>query len=528
MDETELRRLLDAADESNKHRSKEKGQVRAIGIIPLHGPIFPKANIMTQMSGATSLEEWRSDFTELMNNDFIQTIVMDVDSPGGHADMVPETAAMIREARNHKDIIAVSNTAMDSAAYYLGSQATKIYASPSAQVGSIGTILTHIDDSGAMAMKGIKETHIHGGKYKAELSGPLTDEAKAHLQAYVDDHYRTFVQDVATGRGITPEEVEEKYGQGRVFSAQMGLDVGMIDGIASLDHVLGRLLESGGDIAALDTQPVAVAAGAERIVLGESYDADKEHSEPGTGAGGEPQPRTPPEEGDPAIKGGWRRDPPPAAYEDEEEVYVMGRERMEALATKLGIEFTADTSDEELSDAIDSQVDSVVVPLTTAAQAAQEELDWSTKFPEQAKQLAELQAESNINKARVFAESYSHFEDDPKKGFSTVVRDAIQEAHGKISARSFGHADLKELLDLTSKSTSVVSWGEEGSQRRDGDEGGATAATGDFVADRKAFAELVRTAMTQDGMTQKAAIAHVSQTHPELAKSYAVGHVGRG
>ena len=69
--------------------------VNGLGILPLNGPIFGKANLMTQLSGATSLETFQSDFRSMMKDEMIHSILLDIDSPGGSADMVQEVAQEI-------------------------------------------------------------------------------------------------------------------------------------------------------------------------------------------------------------------------------------------------------------------------------------------------------------------------------------------------------------------------------------------------------------------------------------------------
>jgi ClpP class serine protease len=59
-----------------------------------------------------------------------------------------------------------------------------------------------------------------GGKFKTEMSPfqPLSEDAKAEIQARVDKFYGMFVQDVARGRGTTVDQVREGFGQGRMVT----------------------------------------------------------------------------------------------------------------------------------------------------------------------------------------------------------------------------------------------------------------------------------------------------------------------
>jgi signal peptide peptidase SppA len=485
-----------------------------VGVMPLYGPIFPKANLMTELSGATSLEQWRQDFRQLVDDDAITSIVLDIDSPGGMSSLIEETADDIREAREIKPIYAVSNTMAASAAYGLAAQATKLFASPSSLTGNVGTYLVHTDDSALAEKLGVKETVIKAGRFKAVELESLTPESKAYLQDLVGDINDRFIDSVAAGRNLSSEAVAAT--EAKVYSAQQAVDAGFADQVGTLEDAL---IEAAGG----GTQATSIAVA--RSVSGvperrQSYDADKEHSEPGTGLGGEPTPREPPEEGDPAIERGWRRDPPPIAYEEPEE--SMNREWLEQRATALNVEFTDETTDEQLADLVSQAVDSIVVPLNAAVADAVNQRSFETDYPEQAAAFARLQEQSRASEAATFANEYAQFEGQTR-GYSTVVRDLIAQSHAKIAARQFTHDDLKNLLDATSSDKATVPLGQTGSSRTEPDAAGV-GVTGNFTTDRKQFADLVRAAMSEDSLSQDAAIKHVSEQHPDLARAYLGGH----
>ena len=100
-----------------------------------------------------------------------------------------------------KPIISVANTAANSAAYYLASQASKMYVTPSGQVGSIGTFVVHTDDSKQREMMGVEQTVIKAGRFKAVPLEPLTPDSHDHLQKFVNNTNDKFVAAVARGRG---------------------------------------------------------------------------------------------------------------------------------------------------------------------------------------------------------------------------------------------------------------------------------------------------------------------------------------
>jgi ClpP class serine protease len=182
----ELRMRLDAAKDSD--RENPNVQVDGgVGVLSLYGPMFPKANLMTMLSGATSLETFQNDLQTLVDDDKVKQIVIDYNSPGGTSDMVHETGDLIRQARDVKPIYGIANTIAGSGALWLLAQSTKAYATPSGKVGSLGVYTTHEDLSAQDEKDGRKITIISAGHLKTagDPHEPLSDEARAYLQESV-------------------------------------------------------------------------------------------------------------------------------------------------------------------------------------------------------------------------------------------------------------------------------------------------------------------------------------------------------
>lgn len=211
--------------------------------MPISGPIFPRANLMTEMSGATSLERLGATIDAAASDPQVGSIVLDVNSPGGSTELLPETAAKIREARKRKPVIAVANGTAASAAYWLAAQADEISVTPSGLVGSIGVIAEHRDFSGALEAGGVDVSLIYAGRYKAEghPAKPLGDDGRAHVQEVVDHFYGLFLADVAKGRGVSTKTVREDFGEGRVMTAGAAVKAGMADRVETFEAAIARL-----------------------------------------------------------------------------------------------------------------------------------------------------------------------------------------------------------------------------------------------------------------------------------------------
>lgn len=217
--------------------------VQKVAILPLFGSIFPRANMMTDISGATSAERFGAQFDALVNDPEIGAIVLDVNSPGGQVNGIAEAANKIFEARGKKPVVAVANHLMASAAYWIGSAADEIIVTPSADIGSIGVFSVHQDISQALEKDGVKVSIIKAGKYKTEGNPyePLAEEARSAIQTRVSDSYDAFTSAVARHRGVKPEDVKNGYGEGRVVSAQQAIRLGMADRIETIDQTVSRL-----------------------------------------------------------------------------------------------------------------------------------------------------------------------------------------------------------------------------------------------------------------------------------------------
>lgn len=216
-----------------------------VAILPLYGIIGYRMDLIMAMSGGTSVQRFTNAFRAAVADASVKAILLDVDSPGGSVDGVDELSKEIYQARGAKPIVAIANPMAASAAYYIASAADELVVMPSGSVGSIGVVVEHIDDSAMQEMVGIKSTVLAEPEYKAELWGPLTEDAKARLENVIGQYYSMFKKAVARNRGISVADVEKKYGEygpGRMLTAQEALKVGMVDRVATFDETLARLV----------------------------------------------------------------------------------------------------------------------------------------------------------------------------------------------------------------------------------------------------------------------------------------------
>lgn len=236
-----------------------------IGVVPVYGTLTRRDTLLSLLFGGTSTNRVTQQVNALAADDTIGTILMLVDSPGGQASGITEAAAAIRQARQAKPVVALATGVMASAAAWLGWQASEVVAAPDAIVGSQGVFGVHMDTSKALEAAGIRPTYIASSEAKVGgMDGlPLDDDTRAELQALVDEQNRLFVADTAAGRGITPAQVRETYGNGAVFHAREAKGRGMVDRVESYPQTIARLSGVRQTGARAEADPVDLTAQAE-------------------------------------------------------------------------------------------------------------------------------------------------------------------------------------------------------------------------------------------------------------------------
>lgn len=212
-------------------------------VINIHGPLVSHDSFINRLFGLTSYPEIQRAVGQAVSDPELHSILLDVDSPGGAAKGLSETADFVRRAGRIMPLHTYTGGTMASAAYWLGAQGRVITAADTADVGSIGVIAIHREFTEMMAKDGIKATVIRAGKYKA-LGTPyekLTPEAQEIMQNQLDFLYDRFLSAVGQARGRSPEAVRETMGEGREFIGEQALQAGLVDEVGFFESAVARL-----------------------------------------------------------------------------------------------------------------------------------------------------------------------------------------------------------------------------------------------------------------------------------------------
>ncbi len=225
---------------TNKERHKPYEVVDGVAVISMNGVIGKRMGMFDAMSGGVSTQRIQLQIEDALTDPAILAVVMSIDSPGGTVDGTAELADWMLANRGVKPVHAYVDGTMASGAYWFGSVCDRITAYRTARIGSVSAVICHYDRSQADVKAGIKRTFITSGEYKriANDAEPLSEKGEAYLQDSTDRYHAMFVEGVAAGRGLTPEEVQEKFGNAKVHLAAEALEIGMIDAIGSLAETI--------------------------------------------------------------------------------------------------------------------------------------------------------------------------------------------------------------------------------------------------------------------------------------------------
>lgn len=223
--------------------SSGEGNAPRVAVIQIRGTMMKQASSLEE---STSTVRVRRAIRQAANDPSIGGILLVIDSPGGTVSGTADLAAEVRAAAAQKPVHAFCEDFAASAAYWVASQATKVYANDrTALIGSIGTLLVLVDASEWAEREGIEVLVFQTGELKGAgvLGAPVSDQAKAYFQRIVDRTQASFTAGVAEGRKLKRDQVDQ-IATGEVFLADEALTHKLIDGIQSFDATLRQLFQA--------------------------------------------------------------------------------------------------------------------------------------------------------------------------------------------------------------------------------------------------------------------------------------------
>ena len=186
-------------------------------------------------------------FESVARNKSIRALLLDIDSPGGSAAGSEVLFRGIQRVGEVKPVYAYVNGLGASGGYYLACAASRVYALPTALVGSIGVIYLRPVLEQLLSKGGVEFSVFKSGEFK-DMTGfwrSPTDEESEKFQELINEIFDNFVTVVAGGRSLEEAAVRE-IATGEVMTARRGIGVGLVDEIGDFKDTLEAAAEAGG------------------------------------------------------------------------------------------------------------------------------------------------------------------------------------------------------------------------------------------------------------------------------------------
>lgn len=213
-----------------------------VATISVRGMLVPHTDEDYTSWGLTGYNIIKDYLLQANQSPMVSQIVLDIDSRGGFVKGLSEVIETV--ATLDKPISTHATGQMLSSAYWLGVSTNHISADKNAQIGSIGTYITHLDFSESYAKDGVAVNVFRSGKWKGAFDSrvALSGDEKARLQAVVDESAEQFMSHVAKMRGLSVDDIRSW--EGDTFNASIALNKKLIDDIGdgmNLSEALAEL-----------------------------------------------------------------------------------------------------------------------------------------------------------------------------------------------------------------------------------------------------------------------------------------------
>lgn len=214
-----------------------------IAIIPVTGALVTRSGYLAAASGLMSYGDIGDAIEAASSDPRVRGIVLDIDSPGGEVGGLFDLVDRMTELRrtSGKPIRAVANEAALSAAYAIACATDDLTVTQTGEVGSVGVVAVHVDESAADRQAGLAWTFVHAGERKVDGNPhePLSSRARTDIQADVDALYERLVALVAEGRNVAPETVRAT--EAGISRGEQAVRAGLADRVGTLRQAVAEL-----------------------------------------------------------------------------------------------------------------------------------------------------------------------------------------------------------------------------------------------------------------------------------------------
>ncbi len=216
----------------------------AVAVVRLDGTITSGPEDYFSTQGITP-ERVARLLEQAANDPDVKAVVVRVNSPGGSVVASDDIYHALLEFE--KPVVVWMGEMAASGGYYIACGGDYVFAHPNTLTGSIGVISQFINVEELLDEVGVDVVVITSGPHKdiGSLFREMTEEEQALWGAIIDETYEGFVEIVAQARGLPLEDVRE-LANGSIYTGRQALEVGLVDGVGTLDDAIAKAAELGG------------------------------------------------------------------------------------------------------------------------------------------------------------------------------------------------------------------------------------------------------------------------------------------
>jgi signal peptide peptidase SppA len=214
-----------------------------IAVIPVLGTLVRRSSYLCAASGLTSYHDIEAMAEQSFADQEVRAVLLEIDSSGGEAGGVFDLAQHLRQLAqtSGKPLWAIADEAALSAAYAIAAAADRLWLTRTAEVGSIGVVAVHVDESVADIKAGLNYTFLHAGAHKVDghPHAPLPAPVAADIQADIEQLHEQFIALVAGFRRVTVDAIRDT--EARVYRGEAALQAGLADQIGTRAEAITAL-----------------------------------------------------------------------------------------------------------------------------------------------------------------------------------------------------------------------------------------------------------------------------------------------
>ncbi|WP_281710479.1 S49 family peptidase [Anaerobiospirillum succiniciproducens] len=185
---------------------------------------------------------------EAMMNDNIAAVVLYLNSPGGSVIASEKIRRSLEALQKYtvKPIIVSMNGTAASGAYWIGSQAEKIFATQSTITGSIGVFGLSFGAHRLLNKYGAYQDGVATNELaQAPIAKEMPYSQQMMYNLAVEKTYKDFVELVAKNRGLKANTYEI-FAEGQIFLAEEAQTLGLVDEVGNLSDAIAYAAKQAG------------------------------------------------------------------------------------------------------------------------------------------------------------------------------------------------------------------------------------------------------------------------------------------